>query len=161
MPALSIAIVGGGIGGLAAANALLQRGHDVRVYEQTPALSEVGAGVAIAPNGLRALRHLGFGAELFRSGCLLEHTMYYRSDGAEIGPILPPGTEQLGLHRADLLELLARGLPSGAVHTGFQCTGFEQDAREARLSQRLRRSGLTSDAARTTPPSIESPRIRV
>ena len=45
-PALRVAIVGGGIGGTAAANALLQRGLNVRVYEQASALSEVGAGVA-------------------------------------------------------------------------------------------------------------------
>ncbi|MBI2760687.1 MAG: NAD(P)-binding protein [Chloroflexi bacterium] len=51
---LRIAIIGGGIGGLAAANALLQRGVDVRVYEQAPALAEVGAGSATAsPAGAR------------------------------------------------------------------------------------------------------------
>ena len=53
---LRVAIVGGGIGGVAAANALLQRGMDVRLYEQAPALTEVGAGVAIQPNGVRMLR---------------------------------------------------------------------------------------------------------
>ena len=65
---LRVAIVGGGIGGLAAANALLQRGLDVRVYEQAPALTEVGAGVALQPNGIRMLRRLGLGNELARWG---------------------------------------------------------------------------------------------
>ena len=61
---LRIAIVGGGIGGVAAANALLRLGMDVRLYEQAPALTEVGAGVAIQPNGVRMLRRLGLGDEL-------------------------------------------------------------------------------------------------
>lgn len=64
MTALRVAIIGGGIGGVAAANALLQRGMDVRVYEQASALSEVGAGHALQPNGLRMLRRLGCGHDL-------------------------------------------------------------------------------------------------
>jgi salicylate hydroxylase len=64
--ALRVAIIGGGIGGVTTANALLQRGMDVRVYEQAAALTEVGAGVALQPNGLRMLRRLGFGAEITR-----------------------------------------------------------------------------------------------
>jgi salicylate hydroxylase len=62
MPAARIraAIVGGGIGGLSAANAMLRRGVDVTVYEQAPALGEVGAGVFIYPNSLRQLDRMGF-----------------------------------------------------------------------------------------------------
>ena len=56
---LRVAVVGGGIGGAATANALLQRGIKVRLYEQAAALTEVGAGVAIQPNGVRMLRRLG------------------------------------------------------------------------------------------------------
>jgi salicylate hydroxylase len=63
--ALRVAIIGGGIGGATAANALLQRGIEVRVYEQAAALTEVGAGVALQPNGLRALRRLGLGSRHF------------------------------------------------------------------------------------------------
>jgi salicylate hydroxylase len=57
--ALRVVVVGGGIGGAAAANALLRRGIEVRVYEQASALTEVGAGVGMAPNGIRMLRRLG------------------------------------------------------------------------------------------------------
>ena len=56
MTDLRIAIVGGGIGGLSAAVALQAAGARVRVYEQAPELGEVGAGVALGPNGLRLLR---------------------------------------------------------------------------------------------------------
>src|SRR6476660_2905781 len=51
--ALSIVVVGGGIGGLFAANALIAQGFDVAVYEQAPALGEVGAGVFLPPNSVR------------------------------------------------------------------------------------------------------------
>src|SRR5215510_3085261 len=54
-----IAIIGGGIGGLAAALALLRRGIDVDVYEQSKDFREVGAGIEISPNGTRVLDALG------------------------------------------------------------------------------------------------------
>ena len=62
------AIIGGGIGGLAAANALVRRGVDVTVYEQAPALGEVGAGVFIYPNSLRQLERMGLGEALAKVG---------------------------------------------------------------------------------------------
>jgi salicylate hydroxylase len=54
-----IAIVGGGIGGLAAALALERRGVEAIVCEQSPALSEIGAGLNLTPNAVKALRALG------------------------------------------------------------------------------------------------------
>ena len=56
--ALRVAVIGGGIGGLAAARALLLRGMEVTVYEQAPRLSEFGGGVVLTPNALTALRAL-------------------------------------------------------------------------------------------------------
>jgi salicylate hydroxylase len=134
MTGLQVAIVGGGIGGVAAANALLQRGVEARVYEQAPVLREVGAGVALAPNGIRVLRRLGYGDALGKWGARWVETRYIRSDGTEVGPMLHPNVEQYGFHRADLLELLARDLAEGTVHTGFQATGFEQDDEQATVA---------------------------
>src|SRR5262247_4338105 len=54
-----IAIVGGGVGGLAAALALERRGAETIVCEQSPALNEIGAGLNLSPNALMALRMLG------------------------------------------------------------------------------------------------------
>ena len=54
-----IAIVGGGVGGLAAALALEQRGAEIVVCEQSPTLNEIGAGLNLSPNALMALRVLG------------------------------------------------------------------------------------------------------
>ena len=74
------AIVGGGIGGLAAANALVRRGIDVTVYEQAPALGEVGAGVFIYPNSLRQLERMGLGPALTAVGAKVgEGSEYYLS----------------------------------------------------------------------------------
>src|SRR5919199_2312610 len=54
-----IAVIGGGIGGCTAAHALLRKGVEVRVYEAQPELKEIGAGVALGPNAMKALRALG------------------------------------------------------------------------------------------------------
>ena len=58
-PQLNIVIVGGGIGGLFAANALIAHGFNVSIYEQAPALGEVGAGVFLTPNSVRQLQRVG------------------------------------------------------------------------------------------------------
>src|SRR5215831_9424673 len=55
----NVIIIGAGIGGLTAAAVLLQRGHRVRVYEQAPALGEIGAGIQISANASRVLHGLG------------------------------------------------------------------------------------------------------
>src|SRR5215469_16044706 len=61
-----VGIVGGGIGGLTAALALLKRGIDVEVFEQSDLLKEVGAGVQIGSNGSRVLYALGLEDALSR-----------------------------------------------------------------------------------------------
>ena len=58
---LKIAIIGDGIGGLAAALSLLRAGFDVQVYEQVTELREVGAGIVLTPNVSRLLHGMGLG----------------------------------------------------------------------------------------------------
>jgi salicylate hydroxylase len=124
-------IVGGGIGGLAAAVALTRRDVEVRVYEQAPRLAEVGAGVVLAPNSLRLLDRMGLGARISQLGTRLSDTRLCLADGqpAAHGPdqFGRPG-QLVGMHRADMLALLADALPAGTVRTGHCCTGFHQDA---------------------------------
>ncbi len=67
-PGTSVAIVGGGIGGIAAALSLLQAGFDVHVYERAPAISEVGTGIQVSPNASRVLHRLGLAEDLARMG---------------------------------------------------------------------------------------------
>jgi 2-polyprenyl-6-methoxyphenol hydroxylase-like FAD-dependent oxidoreductase len=59
-----IIIIGGGIGGTAAALALLRASFDVRVYEQVAAKTEVGAGIQLSPNATRLLQRYGLGEAL-------------------------------------------------------------------------------------------------
>jgi salicylate hydroxylase len=129
--ALRAVVVGGGIGGMAAAVALARAGIDVRVYEQARELTEVGAGVSLAPNGLRMLDRLGVGEGIRRLGARHVSTQLRLADGQparhEPHQFAQPG-RNVGIHRADLLALLAEQLPPGTVRTGHRCTDFSQDA---------------------------------
>lgn len=129
--ALRAVVVGGGIGGMAAAVALARAGIDVQVYEQARELTEVGAGVSLAPNGLRMLHRLGVGEGVRRLGARHVSTQLRLADGQparhEPHQFAQPG-RNVGIHRADLLALLAEQLPPGTVRTGHRCTDFSQDA---------------------------------
>jgi salicylate hydroxylase len=136
---LDVAIVGGGIGGLFAANALLAQGLRVAVYEQAPEIGEVGAGVFLTPNSVRHLQRIGLGPAVEKWGALVgADSRYFRHDGAPIAPVQVTDSSgwnaTFGMHRADLVEMLAGALPAGTVHTGHRCSGFEQDETMARLS---------------------------
>lgn len=132
---LRVAVVGGGIGGAAAAAALVQRGMEVRLYEQAPVLGEVGAGVAIQPNGVRVLQRLGLGDELLRFGARWLDPQFRRSDGTFAAAMWPPemasGIEFYGMHRADLLAMFVGRLPREIINTGHRCVAFEQTDHEA------------------------------
>ncbi len=132
--ALRAVVVGGGLGGIAAAVALAQAGMDVQVHEQAQQLAEVGAGVSLAPNGLRMLKRLGVGEGIARAGARYAAAQLRLSDGRAVRhepyQFAVPG-QNVGIHRADLLALLAGQLPPGAVRTGHRCTGFRQDAGSA------------------------------
>ena len=135
----NVIIVGGGIGGLFAANALTAHGLPVAVYEQAPALGEVGAGVFLTPNSVRHLQRVGLGPEVERWGARVgPGSHYFRHDGAPIAPVQVTDSSgwnaTFGMHRADFVEFLAKALPAGVVHTGHRCTGFEQDGDKARVS---------------------------
>jgi salicylate hydroxylase len=130
-----VAIVGGGIGGVAAANALLQKGIDVAVYEQAPQLKEVGAGVALHPNGVRMLRRLGFGEEVARFGARWLDPQFRHPDGRLIAAWWPASDEHrpevYGMHRADLLQMLLDRVPADVIYAGHRCVGFEQTTDQA------------------------------
>ncbi len=135
----SVLIVGGGIGGLFAANALVAHGLKVSVYEQAPALGEVGAGVFLTPNSVRHLQRVGLGPAVEKWGARVgPGSHYFRHDGAPIAPVQVTDSSgwnaTFGMHRADFVEFLAKALPAGVVHTGHRCTGFAQEGDKARVS---------------------------
>src|SRR3979490_1901431 len=134
-----VVIVGGGIGGLFAANALIAQDIAVSVYEQAPAIGEIGAGVFLTPNSVRHLQRIGLGPAVEKWGARVGHeSRYFRHDGAPIAPVQVTDSSgwnaTFGMHRADLVDMLARALPPGTVHTGHRCSGFEQDDNMARVS---------------------------
>ena len=69
---MKILIIGGGIGGIATALALLKEGIEPLLLEQAPALTEVGAGLVVAPNAMKALRHIGAAECVERNGVELQ-----------------------------------------------------------------------------------------
>src|ERR1700760_2970832 len=136
---LHIIIVGGGIGGLFAANALLAQGLRVSVYEQAPALGEIGAGVFVTPNSMRQLQRVGVGPAVEKWGARVgAKSRYFRHDGTPIAPVQVTDSSgwnaTYGMHRADFVNLLAATLPDEVVHTGHRCAGFAQTDDKARVS---------------------------
>lgn len=124
---LRVAIVGGGIGGLSAGVALREVGAHVRLYEQAHRLNEIGAGVALHSNSQRVLDRFGLAGEVGRIAARLPDFGFYRPDGAVVshetyGADAPP----LGVHRADLIAVLAAALPPAVVHTRHRCAQFVQ-----------------------------------
>ena len=125
-------VVGGGIGGLTAAIALQQRGIDVTVYESTPALREIGAGVALGPNAMKVLGALGLqNAVREISGAYENNVLRSWNTGRAISSSSQRAqAEQFGaagatVHRADLLDVLARALGRDVVRLDARCTGVE------------------------------------
>jgi salicylate hydroxylase len=129
---LSLAIVGGGIGGLSAALSLLRSGVDVQVYERARTISEIGAGIAVSPNATRILHRLGLTQALESTAVkpLAWHDRRW-DDGRTLlcSPIAGAMEAAFGfplyhIHRADLVNVLARALPPERVHTGHTLKTF-------------------------------------
>ncbi len=136
--ALHVVVVGGGIGGLFAANALLAHGLKVSLYEQAPALGEVGAGVYITPNAVRQMQRVGLGPAVERWGARVgPESQYFRHDGSPIAPVQVTDASgwsaNFGMHRADLVDFLAAALPAGVVRCSHRAVGFEQEGHVARV----------------------------
>ena len=135
----SVVVVGGGIGGLFAANALIAQGLKVSVHEQAPALGEVGAGVFLTPNSVRQLQRVGLGPAVEKWGARVgPESHYFRHDGAPIASVQVTDSAgwnaTFGMHRADLVAMLAGTLPGGVVHTGHRATGYEQIGNRGRVT---------------------------
>lgn len=116
-----IAVVGAGIGGLTAALALHRHGADVVVLEQSEAITEVGAGIQISPNGLRVLEVLGLDAAL-RARSSEARAVSLRDGlrrGAEVLrldlKLLPADQSYLFVHRADIIDVLSKAVRDAGI----------------------------------------------
>jgi salicylate hydroxylase len=127
-----VVIIGGGIGGLAAALALERRGAEAIVCEQSPELSEIGAGLNLTPNAVKALRALGLEDAV---GAIASQSDFLNIRNWNSGRFISRtqrgdfrkkfGAPNLTVHRADLLEVLAGALQTTEIRFGVRCTGIE------------------------------------
>lgn len=146
-PARTAIVVGGGIGGLATGLALTARGWRVQVLEQAARFGEIGAGLSLWSNGVRALGALGLGEEV-RDRALVETEAGIRDTTGRW--LSRTDTEELGrrygplvmMHRADLLDTLRKGLPDGALRAGATVT----DVRSSDGAPEVRHDGGVVDA---------------
>jgi 2-polyprenyl-6-methoxyphenol hydroxylase-like FAD-dependent oxidoreductase len=137
-------IVGSGIGGLTVANALYRAGHEVRLFERAPELTEVGAGISLWANALYALDALGIGQSI-HAACqpLTKSEMRVERGHRIAGAFSALDFERavdfkpiVGMiHRAELVGLLASHLPSDILRYGAECVDIAQS--EDRVSIRL------------------------
>jgi 2-polyprenyl-6-methoxyphenol hydroxylase-like FAD-dependent oxidoreductase len=145
----SAIVVGGGIGGLAAAVALRHIGWQVTVLERAPALGEIGAGMSQAPNALRALDALGLGARAREVGVPFHGTNNLRTPTGDylIRSRTPADSISplIGFHRADLHRVLLDAVPGDCVHAGTEATGIEQPEGSSTVTVTCENEELTAD----------------
>src|ERR1043165_4305728 len=134
---VQIAIIGGGIGGLTAALALRQAGYEAEVFEQAPALLDVGAAIAIWPNAMRVLDRLQVGEKIREQAGVMDEIRWLDQHGRLINRvrIAPNSAPAVALHRADLQHVLQRSLPEPSIHLGH--TLQDQQQRGDRMMARF------------------------
>jgi salicylate hydroxylase len=144
MSQYKILIAGAGLGGLTAASCLMQAGHDVEIYEQAPALGEVGAGIQVSANAMHVLRQLGVGDAVAKAGVRPDAYVFRLHDTGEIIQRFSlsdeherlHGAPYTQLHRADLHDILAakaREFKPDVVRLDRRATGFSESSRGVEL----------------------------
>ena len=137
-----IGIIGGGIGGLAAAIALRELGSEPVVFEQATAFGRVGADINLTPNAVRALDGLGVGPRLRATAARPTHRISRTWDTGEETSRLPMsdaaqaqyGAPQLTMHRADLLQALTDVLPADTIRLGARLEEVAEGADAVRAT---------------------------
>lgn len=116
-----IAIIGGGIGGLTTAIALRRYGFDAHVFEQAPALLDLGAAIALWPNAMRAFKHLDLSDKVLANAGVINEIRWLTPEGKTLNSvrITNPATPAVAVHRADLQRILLQSVPSSVVKLGY------------------------------------------
>jgi 2-polyprenyl-6-methoxyphenol hydroxylase-like FAD-dependent oxidoreductase len=125
MNAMRILVAGGGIGGLSAAIALRQAGHDVVVLERAPRIEAVGAGITLFGNAMSALERLGLREAVAARGAADTRSAILTSNGRQLTELpsdLLEGT--VAIHRADLQAVLAEAAEE--VRVGYEVAVVQQ-----------------------------------
>jgi FAD-dependent urate hydroxylase len=132
MQNLTVVIAGAGMGGLCAALALRQAGHQVHLYERAAELAPVGAAISIWPNGMKVLHALGVGAAAEAVAGDMRAMSYFTHTGALLTRFsLAPLYQQVQqracpIARAHLQRLLLEAVGEGAVTLGVGCEGYTE-----------------------------------
>lgn len=114
-------IIGAGIGGLSTAIALMQKGIDIEIYEQSEQLKEVGAGLWVAPNGLKVFEKLGISKEIISKGIELNKISVVDLNGISISEIDGKLIQKkhrfktVAIHRAELQKILLAKIPMDKI----------------------------------------------
>jgi 2-polyprenyl-6-methoxyphenol hydroxylase-like FAD-dependent oxidoreductase len=143
-------IVGGGIGGLTTAIALKRTGREVLVLERAPELWEIGAGISLWPNAVKALRGLGIGDEVEAAGAAAHDAAFRSWRGAQLGASITTrlqgrfGAPLVLVHRARLQAALRRALGPDGIRLGAECVALDQD--ELGVTVRLAGGGVEDGA---------------
>jgi salicylate hydroxylase len=127
------------MGGLTAANALRMKGFEVTIFEQAPALGEIGAGINITPNAVKVMRALEIDQKVLAISCEPQaHLLRSWKSGRILhrAPISGAYERNLGAgywmaHRADLHLLLRQQLPDSCIRLNSKCTGVRSSKTEA------------------------------
>jgi salicylate hydroxylase len=137
----SIAIIGGGLGGLATANALGALGFACDIFEQAASLSEIGAGVNTSPQAVKALRAIGLGEKI--AGVANSSVGMYTRNMQTGEPLeftdrrltsARYGAPYYTFHRADLLDALASGIDPARVHLNHRLSAIEEHSSSVALA---------------------------
>src|SRR5271166_4284852 len=131
----NIGVIGGGIGGVAAAVALHRAGIEVTVYERANELREVGVGMMLWPNATRVLKDLGLLERVAACSGPNQHFLVRASAGTVLMDIALGKFEVPALctRRSDLLDALLSALPPGRVLLGHDFEGFEHNKDRVRV----------------------------
>ncbi|HXJ02487.1 MAG TPA: flavin-dependent oxidoreductase [Micropepsaceae bacterium] len=147
-----IAIVGGGIAGLALALGLHQRGIASKVYEVAPEVKELGVGITILPHAMRELTALGLQDQMAAAGVVNTQSAFFNRFGQLIykeprGRYAGYSYPEVGIHRGRLHTILFNAarerLGEDAILTNRRCVGVEQDASGVTLNFQETTSGAT------------------
>jgi 6-hydroxynicotinate 3-monooxygenase len=146
-----IAVVGAGLGGLTAAGFLQRAGFPVRVYEQAPTFSRIGAGIILSANATKVLRRLGVERDLIATGikpdCYISRTwdtgatqyeIYFDAESER-----RYGGTYLNVHRGDLHAVLEKAVLPGSIAFGHHLIDLERRGEATRL---IFANGATAEA---------------
>lgn len=142
---MRIAVVGGGIGGLALALGLHQRGIACEVYEAAPEVKELGVGITLLPHAMRELAALGLQPQLEAVGIENLESVFFNRWGQFIyreprGRHAGYAVPELGMHRGKLHGILYRAalerIGAARIHLDHRCVDLKQDAQQVTLAFR-------------------------